>query len=63
MKQATNPDDFALQMRGISSDTSSGMWASDFKPTKRKQVTGGPDTANIQEEEFLDLEDLKIEKF
>lgn len=59
MKQATNPDDFALEMRGISSDTASSINVDDFKPdeSKRSVLSGDEDLDNI------DLHDLKIEKF
>ena len=58
MKQATNPDDFALEMRGISSNTSAGIDAEEFKldETKPKVQSGG-------ELDDIDLGDLQIEKY
>ncbi|MCB0271847.1 MAG: type IV pilus twitching motility protein PilT [Bdellovibrionales bacterium] len=59
MKQATNPDDFALEMRGISSNTASSINVDDFKPDESKKsfISSKDDLDN------LDLPDLKIEKY
>ncbi|MCB1198495.1 MAG: type IV pilus twitching motility protein PilT [Deltaproteobacteria bacterium] len=59
LKQATNPDDFALEMRGISSNTASSISVDDFQPdeTQRIVIADDDDFGN------LDLDDLKIDKF
>lgn len=59
MKQATNPDDFALEMRGISSNTASSINLDDFHPEKsEKSISTGVDDLGD-----LDLGDLKIDKY